>query len=389
MKSVLSFTLAALLSLFLVSRPFLAETRLPPARTGNFYVSSFAGDKVTVFDSTGVYLRDIIQDHLAGPRGVVFGPNDRLYVASQNNDQILVFGSDEAYITSFAHAELDGPTGMAISPAGELYVGSYNNDQVVVFDLDGAFLRSFTGGGLNGTNCVAFDTHGNSYVSSALTNEVVKFSPSDAFVKTFTGGGLLSPMSIARDISDLLYVSGGSSNNVAVFDTTGRFIAAITHHMDTPQGIAFDDLNHMYVTSFSQNVVQQYAQDRKHERDITAGGLQVPRSIAFRPLPTATSTEKAERLLDGFALHPSFPNPFREETVVRYTVPAGDATVSIEVFDLQGRRVATLFNGRQPAGSHQAEWDGWDAGGRRSSAGIYVVRLRTGPAVISRKIVRL
>ena len=47
------------------------------------------------------------------------------------------------------------------------------------------------------------------------------------------------------------------------------------------------------------------------------------------------------------------------------------ADVELEVFDLLGRRVATLARGSYPAGTHEFRWI------RRATAGMYFARLRT------------
>lgn len=83
------------------------------------------------------------------------------------------------------------------------------------------------------------------------------------------------------------------------------------------------------------------------------------------------------------------PNPFRDGTVIRYDVPRDRPDVLVTVYDLAGRRVATLVDGVQPPGAHFVEWNGLDAEGRPVGAGVYFVRLETGDLVETRKIARL
>jgi FlgD Ig-like domain len=52
--------------------------------------------------------------------------------------------------------------------------------------------------------------------------------------------------------------------------------------------------------------------------------------------------------------------------------------VRLEVYDVRGRRLATLIDARVAAGNHDVRWDGIDASGRRVGAGIYMFRLRIG-----------
>ena len=71
----------------------------------------------------------------------------------------------------------------------------------------------------------------------------------------------------------------------------------------------------------------------------------------------------------AFRLDPAFPNPFSSATTLAFAVPAaGD--VRVEVFDVLGRRVAVLIDGRLPAGAHHVRLD---AAGLPS--GVYVARL--------------
>ncbi|MDX1545786.1 MAG: FG-GAP-like repeat-containing protein [Rhodothermales bacterium] len=88
------------------------------------------------------------------------------------------------------------------------------------------------------------------------------------------------------------------------------------------------------------------------------------------------------------ALHPGFPNPFRDRVTVRYDLPeAGPATLS--VYNLLGAEVARLLDGVQPAGRLHVAWDGRDDAGRRLGAGVYFVRLRAGAALRTQKLILL
>jgi len=90
---------------------------------------------------------------------------------------------------------------------------------------------------------------------------------------------------------------------------------------------------------------------------------------------TATAREGVAHIPEGFVLEAGYPNPFRSETLLRYTlVQAGE--VELAVFDLLGRPVRTLVQGWQVAGAYVVHWDGRDDAGRMLPAGLYVYRLR-------------
>ena len=63
------------------------------------------------------------------------------------------------------------------------------------------------------------------------------------------------------------------------------------------------------------------------------------------------------------------PNPFTSSTTIRYDIPR-EAFVNLTVYDMAGRKVATLVSAQQQAGSHQAYLDG-----RNLASGVYLYRL--------------
>ena len=73
-------------------------------------------------------------------------------------------------------------------------------------------------------------------------------------------------------------------------------------------------------------------------------------------------------------LHPAFPNPFNPVTNVSYEIGRA-GPVSLVIYGLDGRRVATLVNEDQAAGIHSATWAGLDDRGRSVASGVYICRL--------------
>jgi hypothetical protein len=71
-----------------------------------------------------------------------------------------------------------------------------------------------------------------------------------------------------------------------------------------------------------------------------------------------------------------YPNPARRP-VVNFSLPTA-AHVELGVFDVTGRKVATLASGHMPAGSYSRGWLGRDANGNSVSAGVYFYRLKAG-----------
>jgi flagellar hook assembly protein FlgD len=80
-----------------------------------------------------------------------------------------------------------------------------------------------------------------------------------------------------------------------------------------------------------------------------------------------------------------FPNPIREEATIELSLRE-EASVSLDVFDLTGRRVGTILDGVQPAGVRLVRWDGRGSHGAGLAPGIYILRLQAGDLRQSRRV---
>lgn len=77
------------------------------------------------------------------------------------------------------------------------------------------------------------------------------------------------------------------------------------------------------------------------------------------------SDERSE-IRNEFLLFHNYPNPFNPSTIINYQI-AQTRFVSLKVYDLLGREVATLINEEKPAGSYEVEF--------KSSVGKWVISL--------------
>jgi hypothetical protein len=75
-----------------------------------------------------------------------------------------------------------------------------------------------------------------------------------------------------------------------------------------------------------------------------------------------------------WALAQNTPNPFNPTTTIAFDAPAGDARVTLTIYDVSGREVRR-FDRDVHYGTHTIVWDGTDAGGRPSASGVYLYRL--------------
>ena len=91
---------------------------------------------------------------------------------------------------------------------------------------------------------------------------------------------------------------------------------------------------------------------------------------------TRAYVEKQQSTLvpDELRLWPNYPNPFRDQTTIEYTLPE-PGQVTVEVFDILGRRVGMPVDQRQDEGLHRLEWNGRSQAGGPVSSGVYILRI--------------
>jgi len=100
---------------------------------------------------------------------------------------------------------------------------------------------------------------------------------------------------------------------------------------------------------------------------------------------TLSRTVEAQVPPSAFVLDQNFPNPFNPITTIRFAGPK-DVAVRIVVHDVNGKTVATLFNGTAPGGEMELQWNGRDTAGQPVGTGIYFYRLMAGNQTITRKM---
>ena len=73
----------------------------------------------------------------------------------------------------------------------------------------------------------------------------------------------------------------------------------------------------------------------------------------------------------------NYPNPFNPTTTINFDVPEA-TNVRLEVYDMMGRRVATLVNGSLSAGRYEATWNARSDAGNQVASGVYLYRIQAG-----------
>ncbi|HLP15736.1 MAG TPA: Ig-like domain-containing protein [Bacteroidota bacterium] len=243
-----------------------------------------------------------------------------------------------------------------------------------------------TNPGINVITAVATDNQGHKRVSNRVVVTIGRLSVvrMEAEKAVYQGAG----MSVKSDLT----ASGGSYLDMAVQSGTvtwkipavlsaGRYECAIGYKLSysTPKS-QFININGVRTDTLDFNGPSTSAW---YEKKFTAGLLAGDNTIQmelfwgwmvvdYLAVPTSvfvTSVEQPSQALLRFGLDQNYPNPFNPATTVRYTL-AEPSEVTITIYDIVGRSVATLVDAHKPAGMFTAQFDA-----HRLSSGVYLCRM--------------
>ena len=210
---------------------------------------------------------------------------------------------------------------VAVDPSGNIITGGTFNFNVSKYSSAGSLTWSYNnssiaidGVGPSGYLAMALDKSGNCYVTG----------PNTAFTEYFT-----AEITTSGTLGwTTTYSSGGSAGStaLAVYTPSSRF-GMIVYPQINVTGAAANNSNFTTV---------QYNYHPVNQLGYSPGTM--------TGLDDALSTTATERLLN-------YPNPFHGSTTISYTL-SNDSHVTLQVFDQTGKRVSSLFDGDQKAGTY-------------------------------------
>ena len=87
-----------------------------------------------------------------------------------------------------------------------------------------------------------------------------------------------------------------------------------------------------------------------------------------------------------FKLYSNFPNPFNPSTTILYALPE-KSHVSLQIYDILGKRIKVLVSESQNMGHHSKIWDGTNEQGEIVSGGVYIYVLNAGSYYDTKKMI--
>jgi hypothetical protein len=123
-----------------------------------------------------------------------------------------------------------------------------------------------------------------------------------------------------------------------------------------------------------EHMARWWSNDNNEYQDFSlCGTAQIGILDDIKPLATGG-------IVMQFGLAQNYPNPFNPTTTIAYSLAKNDQ-VSLNVYNVLGEQVAMLVNETQNAGTYSVAFDGSNL-----SSGVYLYRLETGGAVITKKM---
>jgi hypothetical protein len=90
-------------------------------------------------------------------------------------------------------------------------------------------------------------------------------------------------------------------------------------------------------------------------------------------------------LPESYFLHQNYPNPFNPITRIGFRLPR-PSRVILEVFDVSGHLILTLYDKELNSGSYEVDWDGRNSMGQEVASGVYFYRLKTDHFIAAKKM---
>jgi photosystem II stability/assembly factor-like uncharacterized protein len=154
----------------------------------------------------------------------------------------------------------------------------------------------------------------------------------------------------------------------AATDSNGIFLSTNNGDSWTPFNTG---LPNPYISSLALNDTCIYA-------GLFGGIWSIPLSEAITSVPPSHQDVPLH-----FNLGQNYPNPFNPVTTISFTLPS-KSIVSLKVFDLIGREVATIVSEEMSVGNHSKQWNA-----SKFSSGIYFYRLQSGSYTETKKLLLL
>lgn len=316
-------------------------------------------------DLIGIFIPSF--DQFQTPVCAIEGPDENIYISDQVSDAVFIFDREGNYVETYADAGdgLNNIRGIDFRD-GHLFVTS-GDDYVAEFDSAHSRLADFINDGTDSFDILFLEDG-----SALLAN--IQGSTDD--IRLYNADGTLRNQLFAIDFPEQIQVDDDtpdgfinaafSADLITFFDTTTVLDSIV---WDGGRGVYRLGNGNILATNsdgvFELDPVTGETIEQKSEGS--------SRFIELIPARFPTSIGDNSRNIPArYTLEGNYPNPFNTSTLIKYGLPQ-PSKVTLEVYDVLGRKVETLLDEYQSAGYHQVLWQA-----DYVSSGVYLYKLTAG-----------
>ena len=303
------------------------------------YWSDRDARKIQRIDYDGIFLEDLITANVFNMFGFSIDQNQRIMYWNQ-------LGSGSVQSAAFEPTSIDIP-----------------------FEI-GGFTTAF----------LADVATGKMYWASG-TERNVQRSNFDGTEREIIAENIFNPQTLAAspDGSIVFWTLG---NTIYRANVDGTGFGALLSDLQTPKGMAIDgETEKLYWAETGANAIKRANFDGT-DVEVVMNVFQ-PEHLALSNAASTTDNEVASELPHATLLLPNYPNPFNPSTTISYTLHQSSA-IKLVVFDMLGRKVATLVDSVQPSGTHEIQFDAANL-----PSGTYLYRLKSDHVNLTRTMILL
>jgi len=311
---------------------------------------------------------------LPGPVGMGFDTDGNLYVSNYSGNSISKV-TPGGVITEFASG-LDGPAGLIVTENNEIFVTLYGDNfsgtgsTVLKFDLNGNSEVYANGNDILDAIGVTMDEDQNLFITNLLGGKVIKVD-TDQNMETIT------TIPGAR-INQIVY----SNEHVFVPSPNLRKIYRVNTNDGTVEHFAGSGGNgttdgELLEAEFNKpnSCVINEAGDTLYILDGIVGLIRVI------DLSGTLGINDIEEGTNGFQLEQNYPNPFRAETNINFSI-SNTEKISLTIYDTQGRQIDQPINKIMNPGKYTIPFNAGNI-----SSGLYFYTLEVGKHRITKKMI--
>ena len=347
-------------------------------KSGNIYISQYSLSRISKLDSTGNVSTFLSGGLLNGPVTMMFDEEGELYIGNFNDGKILRYSADS---TLSAIGDIPGWLGSFTLSDSTIYATAFQQHQIYKINKNGEGQSVFAGSGTKGSKDGDLESaRFNAPNGIALSNSGDTLYISDFVSRSLRMITGLIPNNPKIEVSDTLDFGVVNIDTNQVVEkklsiwNTGNDTLRI-RELDFDDTQFQTDVDSLEIPPYSSaGLTISFLPDgpgavsSKLEIHSNAGEV-VSSVILVGEVYSNTSIENRGSRPKEIELHQNYPNPFNPSTQILINLPLASQII-LEVYDIKGRKVATLYNGQASSGNHSF---GFNASGL--SSGIYYCRL--------------